>query len=62
MKNAKPSSAKGSPITEPKVPISPGHSSPISNDRMVPDTAPTAKRTPATFAHRRASRIASTSP
>ena len=56
MKNAIPSSENGSPITSPYMPISPGHSRPISNDRIVPETAPTANRTPIALAQRRASR------
>ncbi len=54
-KNANPSIAKGRPITSPKRPIHRGHRMPNSNDRIVPDTAPTAKSTPMTFAQRRAS-------
>ena len=54
-KNAKPSIANGRPITSPKRPIQRGHRIPNSNDRIVPDTAPTANSTPIAFAHRRAS-------
>ncbi len=54
-KKAKPSIANGRPITSPKRPIQRGHRMPNSNDRIVPDTAPTAKSTPITLAHRRAS-------
>jgi hypothetical protein len=49
-KNANPSRVNGKPYTSPNVSISPGHSIPISNDRIVPETAPTAKRTPMAFA------------
>ena len=54
-KNAKPSIANGRPITvaEPTHPR--GHRIPNSNDRIVPDTAPTANSTPIAFAQRRAS-------
>ena len=51
VKNAMPSSANGRPITSPYVDISPGHSRPISKLRIVPETAPTANSTAATFAH-----------
>ena len=44
VKNAKPSSANGSPIDSPKRPMKRGHSRPSSNDSTVPDTAPTANR------------------
>ena len=50
VKNAKPSSANGSPITGPNVPMNAGHSSPSSNDSTVPDTAPTANRMPVPLA------------
>ena len=50
-KNAIPSSANGRPSTSPYFDISPGHSSPISKLRIVPDTAPTANSTAAAFAH-----------
>ena len=62
MKKANPSSANGRPKTEPNSPISRGQSRPISKERIVPETAPTAKSTPATFAQVRARRIASASP
>jgi hypothetical protein len=55
MKKAIPSIAKGSPRTEPNVSIRRGQRIPISNDRIVPDTAPTANSTPRTFAQRWAS-------
>ena len=38
-------------MTSPKRPMNRGQSMPISNDRIVPDTAPTAKRTPSALAH-----------
>ena len=46
MKNAMPSIANGRPITWPQCDISPDHSTPISIDRIVPDTAPTANSRP----------------
>ena len=46
-----PSMANGNPITSPNVDIIPGHSSPISKLRIVPETAPTAKRTAEALAH-----------
>ena len=54
-KKANPSRANGRPITSPKRPIHRGHKMPNSNDRIVPDTAPTAKSTPTALAHLRAS-------
>src|SRR4051794_11782177 len=50
------------PYAAPNRPISPGHSSPSSNERTVPETAPTANSTAATCDHRRASRRATSSP
>ena len=47
-----PSTANGMPYAAPNRSISRGHSSPISNDSTVPDTAPTANSTAATFDHR----------
>ena len=44
------------PMTSPKRPIRPGHNTPVSKLRTVPETAPTATNRPATLAHRRASR------
>ena len=44
VKNAKPSSANGSPIDSPNRPMKRGHSRPSSNDSTVPDTAPTANK------------------
>jgi hypothetical protein len=62
MKKKSPSMAKGIPKAAPNRPMSPGHNSPSSNDSTVPDTAPTAKSTPATSDHRRASTRAWSSP
>src|SRR5262249_25677027 len=50
--------ANGNPSTAPYRRISPGHSSPISNDSTVPVTAPTATSTPIACDQRRASRNA----
>ena len=61
-KKAMPSSANGRPITSPNVSIMPGHNRPISKLRIVPDTAPTANSTAATFDHLRASVSATSSP
>ena len=44
------------PMTSPKRPIRPGHNTPVSKLRTVPETAPTATNRPATLAHRRVSR------
>ena len=57
-KKNSPSIANGIPKAPPKRPMRPGHSNPISNDRTVPVTAPTAKVTAITVDHRRASRSA----
>src|SRR4029079_9497939 len=57
-KKAIPSSANGKPMTSPYCDIRPGHSRPISKLRIVPETAPTANSTAATFDHRRASESA----
>ena len=54
-KNEKPSMAKPSPNTEPNVPVKCGQSRPISNDRIVPVTTPTANSATSTRLHRRAS-------
>src|SRR4051794_39345001 len=54
--------ANGIPKAAPKRPISPGHSRPSSKDSTVPETAPTAKSTPAPWDHRRASTWACSSP
>src|SRR4051794_35890785 len=54
-----PSTAKSTPKTSPNRPVNAGHSSPNSNDRTVPVTAPTANVTATTFDQRRASRSAS---
>src|SRR4051795_6306529 len=61
-KKNSPSIAKGIPKAAPNRPISPGQSSPSSNESTVPDTAPTAKSTAATCDQRRASASASSSP
>jgi len=55
MKKAYPSSAKAAPIIGPANSMNRGQSSPISNESAVPETAPTAKRMAAAFAHFRAS-------
>jgi len=52
MKNAKPSSVNGNPMMPPENSIHRGHSSPSSNERIVPETAPTANSTAATRAQR----------
>ena len=44
MKKEKPSKPKASPKTSPKVAMNSGHSSPSSNDRIVPVTTPIANR------------------
>ena len=54
VKNPMPSMAKATPNTAPHRDIHVGHRMPNSNERMVPDTAPTANRTPTAFDHRRA--------
>src|SRR6266705_4730409 len=56
-KKAKPSRANGSPTTAPANLMYVGHSRPSSNERMVPETAPIAKRMAAALAQRRASII-----
>ena len=43
-KKEKPSIMNARPKTSPKVAMNSGHSSPISNDRIVPVTTPTANR------------------
>ena len=55
MKNEKPSRPKASPKTSPKVAMKFGHRRPISNDRIVPVTTPTANRAIITFDQRFAS-------
>ena len=57
-----PSKLNGMPMADPYLPISPGHSKPMSNDSTVPLTAPTATSTAITFDQRRASSSASGSP
>ena len=56
-KNEIPSSANAIPKTSPKVAMNCGHSSPNSNDKIVPVTTPTAKRISATFDQRLASAL-----
>src|SRR3990172_525672 len=48
VKNAKPSRANGMPMILPEKSIHVDQSRPNSKERIVPETAPTAKRTPAT--------------
>ena len=43
-KNEKPSSPNAKPNTSPNVAMNSGHSSPSSNERIVPVTTPIAKR------------------
>ena len=57
-KKKSPSIANGIPKAPPKRPIRPGQRSPISNDRTVPVTAPTANVTAITVDQRRARRSA----
>jgi hypothetical protein len=54
-KNENPSSVNPSPNTFPKSAIHTGHSSPSSNDRIVPVTTPTANSASMIRDHRRAS-------
>ena len=54
-KNEKPSIANPSPNTPPKVDMKPGHSIPISNDRIVPVITPTANNAAMIRVQRRAS-------
>ena len=54
-KNEKPSSANASPNTSPNVAMKFGHSRPISKERIVPVTTPTANSASMTFDQRRAS-------
>src|SRR5436309_3528384 len=60
-KKANPSNANGSPTTAPANLIYVGHSRPSSNERIVPETAPIAKRIAADLAQRRVSIIQVTS-
>ncbi len=55
MKNEKPSIMNASPKTSPKVAMNSGHSRPISNDRIVPVTTPTANSSSIAFDQRFAS-------
>jgi hypothetical protein len=61
-KKAKPSNEKGRPMMLPAMRVKPGHSSPSSNEMIVPDTAPTANRTANAFDHRLASACQTGSP
>ena len=61
-KNEMPSSAKPTPNTSPNVAMKFGHSSPNSNERIVPVTTPTAKSVIATFDQRLASALYVTFP
>jgi hypothetical protein len=54
-RHAMPSIANGRPMSWPQRDIRPDHSTPISIDKMVPDTAPTANSRPSALAQRRAS-------
>jgi hypothetical protein len=56
-KKEMPSSANPIPNTSPNVATKSGHSSPNSNDRIVPVTTPTANSTSATFDQRLASAL-----
>ena len=62
VKKKMPSNAKAIPKASPKRSMNSGHSRPISNERTVPVTAPTANVTATTFDQRPASSIASASP
>src|SRR3979411_2830294 len=62
LKKAKPSREKGIPITAPAYCMNWGHKRPSSNDRTVPDTAPTAKRMVVPLAQRLANRRYAVSP
>src|SRR5712692_6659219 len=56
-KKAKPSRAKGKPMIEPENFVKVGQSRPISNERIVPETAPMAKSRAKAFVQRRVSVI-----
>src|SRR6266480_4303366 len=60
MKKAKPSAEKGNPKIAPENAMNRGHRRPSSNDSVVPDTAPIAKRIPNALDQRRA-RLSQTS-
>src|SRR2546430_17419112 len=60
MKNAKPSAENGNPKIAPEKAMNRGHRRPSSNESVVPDTAPTAKRIPKALDQRRA-RVGQTS-
>jgi len=61
-KNEMPSSPNAIPNTSPKLAMNSGHSSPNSNERIVPVTTPTANSVSATFDHLTASRLNVSSP
>ncbi len=61
-KNEMPSRPNAIPNTLPNVAMNSGHSSPNSNDRIVPVTTPTANRMSATFDQRLASALYVASP
>ena len=61
-KNEKPSRLNASPKTSPNVAMKFGHSSPISKERIVPVTTPTANSAIITFDQRLASVRYSSSP
>ena len=54
MKNAKPSSENGRPMMPPASFMNSGHSKPNSNERIVPETAPTANKIAIPLAQARA--------
>ena len=62
VKKKMPSNANGTPKAAPHCPMNFGQSSPNSNERTVPVTAPTANVTAMYFDHRWASSNASWSP
>src|SRR2546421_10943778 len=53
IKKAKPSKANGKPMIEPENLVKVGQSRPISNERIVPETAPMAKSKAKAFVQRR---------
>src|SRR6266566_879773 len=57
IKKAKPSRANGKPMIEPENLVKVGQSRPISNERIVPETAPMAKSRAKAFVQRRVSVI-----
>src|SRR5256712_9891071 len=60
MNNAKPPADNGNPKIAPEKAMNRGHRRPSSNESVVPDTAPTAKRIPKALDQRRA-RLSQTS-